>query len=819
MRITLLSGVQATPDRARVADIEASAFLDWLADPEKAPSTACVDEAAKLRGEGFVFGQYQPGARSKAYTELDPGSSTDLLCYDVDDVEVDTLRAVLPRWLRVDGVVYSTWKHTNAAPRLRVVVRLDRPVGNATDTEFRKVYAGVAYLLGIPADPQASDRCRFYFVPQHHPDRAGEMERRRLVGEPMPVDDVIAAVDSGRIVVPRGGAAAVGGEFEGVLVRPDAGRLKALATRLSGAVGIREQRIGASLEAVLRGERFAADGEVHTAMAQLAFELVRAVPRLDGDWFADKFLAKSWAAMGGKEEHRFGDWRKCVSTAEAKLEAGKVEQAQAAARYVPEPARDMTPEVLERAAAVAGGLVCEHRGAYYVFDPWLGSYVGPLKGTGLPAALRRCLVGVPGFSYQVFRSNAPPVLKSGPRLVEEYGVDLESVHYYAMQPSAELAFDAGKRLVRLGAYQWNDWDPVWSRAADELLRSMCGTQYDRVEAWLSQVRDLSQPLPALTLIGARGTWKSRLAQTLSRFWGSADAASPCDAAQVLNRFSAPLLSNPVIWSDEHLARSETGRAIPEAYRRSITELAHAVERKGVDPVMLHTATRHVISVNDADKVFGGEVDAASVEATIERYLVVHVDEQGVAEFEQRWRGTAELKALREGRAILEHVRWIEENTQHESRGRLFVDTDTNAELLLQARFADDTLTICTLLAIEALLGEVRTTVPGQLSRLPLVCDDGGRLRLSPARILDRWTESRLAAGSGLRKPTTQRLGRMLSKAGFKRDDGERAVDSRKWKAWAVNHGRLREFLHVEGSHSWEEIEGACERVFGRKPVS
>ncbi len=55
---------------------------------------------------------------------------------------------------------------------------------------------------------------------------------------------------------------------------------------------------------------------------------------------------------------------------------------------------------------------------------------------------------------------------------------------------------------------------------------------------------------------------------------------------------------------------------------------------------------------------------------------------------------------------------------------------------------------------------------------------------------------------------------MLQKAGFKVDDGERAIDSRRWKAWAVDHERLREFMHVEASHSWDEVENACQVVFG-----
>lgn len=811
MRITLLSGVQCTPDRGTVAEIDAGAFLDWLGDSNRAPSLECADNAAKLAGDGFVFAQYQEGATSKGLGSLAAGSSTDLLCYDVDTIDLHTLKAALPAWAKVDAVVYSTWKHTPSVPRVRVVVRLSRAVANATEAEFRQVYSAAAYLLRIPADPQASDRARFFFGPQHKPGANGSVERVRFRGEALDVDALL------RVKVPGGAPAAVEvNSFAAPLARPGRSTVAALAKRLSGAGDDRLSGVGRSMSAALRGEAFAGQGERHTAMVQMAFELVRAVPNLDGEWFAGEYFKRSWAAMWPDGDSTvLGSWLKCVSSAESKLAAGRAERAQAVSHYVPDTPAPMEADELGRAATVAGGLVCEHRGAFYVFDPRGGHYVGPLKGTGLPAAARRCLVGVPGFSYQVTSQQGPPRLKSGPKLVEEYGCDLENVHYHAQAPDVGLVFDGARRIIHVGAYQWNDWAPVWHPIADELLRAMCGLQYTRVEAWLHKFRDLGQPLPALTMIGTRGTWKSRLSQTLSRFWGPPDAPTPCDASQVLNRFSGPLLSSPVIWSDEQLARSDTGRAIPEAYRRSITERVHAVERKGVDPVQLHTATRHVISVNDVDKVFGGEVDSASVEATIERYLIVQVDGDAVAAFESRWEGSAEMRRLREGSSLLEHVAWLETGVVHTSAGRLFVATDTGAEVLLQARFSDDTLSTCMSIAIEALLGEGSHSVPGQLHRLPLVCDADGCLRLSPTRIVDLWPDSRLAAGSGLRKPTSQKVGRLLQKAGFKLHRDERATKS-KWGAWQVDHARLREFIDVEGSYTWSGIEESCKRVFDTK---
>jgi len=387
------------------------------------------------------------------------------------------------------------------------------------------------------------------------------------------------------------------------------------------------------------------------------------------------------------------------------------------------------------------------------------------------------------------------------------------VNYWAVPPAD--VFNESAKAIHVPAYHWNVWPALEHRIAAELLQAIGGEQWARLDAWLSKFTDLTQPLPALVLVGPRGTWKSRLAQILARFWSTRESGNPCAATQVLGRFSRPLLSNPVIHTDEVMAKSESGRAIPEIYRESIMSRVHMVEAKGVDPVTLHTATRHIISVNDLDQVFGGgEVDAASVEATVERYLVVDIDGERMAAFEERWKGTAELTALREGSPLLEHVAWLESVRTYSSTCRLFVDTGTDADVLLRARFADDTLVMCMAIAVESLLAEPSHSHVGQLHRLPLVCDREGQLRLAPGRIVEQWADSKLTAGSGLKKPSVHRVGHLLRKAGIKLDALERACDSKTWKAWAVSHERLREYLRVEGSHSWAEVQSACESVFG-----
>ena len=112
MRITLLSGVTATPDRGgSVVDIAASEFLDDVGLPTGSASLECATREQKLAGPGFVLAQYRAGARDKFITSLDPASSTEILCYDVDTQSRAAIDAVWQTWAQFDVAIYSTMKH------------------------------------------------------------------------------------------------------------------------------------------------------------------------------------------------------------------------------------------------------------------------------------------------------------------------------------------------------------------------------------------------------------------------------------------------------------------------------------------------------------------------------------------------------------------------------------------------------------------------------------------------------------------------------------------------------------------------------------
>lgn len=790
MRLTLMCGAWAAAESLRVLDMPAPQILDLIANPAQWPSELCSSEQEKLAGTGFLCAQYREDAPTRDEKYLDPASETEFLAYDLDAMAAEHVNVLRAALVDYSCVVYSTFKHTPEAPRLRVLIELAKPLSTAGPEPYKTVYVAVARFFGIDYDPQTANPGRFFLGPQHNPQNVNDTVRQRYRGAPLDISRI--SLDA---------PATVPQDLPGSIYRPDKKDLKKLAEALKK----RGNAAGNAIESLLSDHPIAAPGGVHDTLTRLAMALLYRWRDLDSEWFSEAYLKNNLAEIAPGIErwpHRLQDWQKAIDTGRAKIAEGDAERA----AVLPADTAAFNALDISWAKGLKGALVVSHGSAYYVLSPRDRRYFGPFKSAQVPTAFREYLTGLPGVSEM---SGGPtPGLKSATRLNHEYGRTIEAVHYYAYPP--KRCFSVAENAIKLPAYNWIDWPPVFHPIADELLTIIGGDSAMNLGAYLYKFRDLNRPLPALTLIGARGVWKSKICQTLARFWGNRDFSMACSPAQVLLRFSAPLLDNPVIWSDEELAREHGDKAIPERYRRSISERAHAIERKGVDPVTLYTATRHVISVNEEEKVFSSEIDVASIEATLQRFFVLRIDGDKIARFEKRWYGTPEMERLREGSSLLEHVMWIEKNAVFESMGRFWIDTGAESDLLWRARFGDEVLNHCLHTAIEAVFGELKMSRPGQFERLPLICDKG-LLKLSPARVYDCWPVS-----GKLRRPSISWIGRVLAKAGLKADPFERANNS-KFNGWVVKTDVLRSFIDYLDKWSWREFEAACETVFGSVP--
>lgn len=114
---------------------------------------------------GFVGGELRNGRRRK----LDV-VSRDLATIDLDDIPSGRTQEVIDKvkGLGLAAVVYSTRKHRPEAPRLRVILPLDRSV---TPDEYEPIVRRITEAIGIEyADPTTFETNRLMFWPSHSAD-------------------------------------------------------------------------------------------------------------------------------------------------------------------------------------------------------------------------------------------------------------------------------------------------------------------------------------------------------------------------------------------------------------------------------------------------------------------------------------------------------------------------------------------------------------------------------------------------------------------------------------------------------------------------
>ncbi len=109
---------------------------------------------------GFVGGTFINDRRKNAYVQ-----GRDILTLDMDNIPAGQTDEILKRvnGLGCASAVYSTRKHTGYAPRLRVLVPLDR---TASADEYEPAARKIASLIGIEyCDPTTFDVCRLMYWP------------------------------------------------------------------------------------------------------------------------------------------------------------------------------------------------------------------------------------------------------------------------------------------------------------------------------------------------------------------------------------------------------------------------------------------------------------------------------------------------------------------------------------------------------------------------------------------------------------------------------------------------------------------------------
>lgn len=174
--ITVSFGTAASPSVVTaVKKVEWLDFAKWL--------TALPPEHTDKAARGwFCPVEFQP-----AYRDSDNFVARHALTYDFDHVELGTWQRVKEEWEGLAFAMYTTWNHTEAKPRFRVVMPLNRP---AMYDEFQAVARKVAADIGIELFARESfTPAQMMFAPTRKPNG---MHRSHVNhGEWLNVDEVL----------------------------------------------------------------------------------------------------------------------------------------------------------------------------------------------------------------------------------------------------------------------------------------------------------------------------------------------------------------------------------------------------------------------------------------------------------------------------------------------------------------------------------------------------------------------------------------------------------------------------------------------------
>ena len=159
------------------AEITWAAFLGFVSEPTSAPKKEDL--------EGWSPAKFAGNTRSGANVEL-------VSCIALDDDKSGLpIEQVVAIWSGLGGAVHTTFSSTPQHPKYRIVLRCSRDVTAAEYVRVRQYVRDHAAKCGQTLDDGAKDASRFWYVPGRA--EGAPYEWRELVGEPLPVDKILAA--------------------------------------------------------------------------------------------------------------------------------------------------------------------------------------------------------------------------------------------------------------------------------------------------------------------------------------------------------------------------------------------------------------------------------------------------------------------------------------------------------------------------------------------------------------------------------------------------------------------------------------------------
>lgn len=513
-------------------------------------------------------------------------------------------------------VCYSTFSHTDAEPRIRVILPLAAPiVGTTLKADYKRAMSYLNMLTGGIADKAAQKLSQPIFLPVLKPES-------------------FAAAHSGKFLDVTSDLASEIIEFR-----------KSLGEG-SGAAPL-DGEVRAACKKVLEGKPFAEHGERDSMALRIGWHLGRRHPSATLEAVSQVF---SWS-LG-----EMTDTKLTVENIFSKIERGsekiEAEDEQEREAAGPQVTHDGEP------------LIVQHKSAYY-FKAEEGYTRGYIKDE-LAVAAHRHLRRFKGVDLHFTTSNGAKRRKATSDLVEQYGMLADDV---VLDLSAKTSHLQGHKFIER-CLEWpTQLEPEFNPDIDRWLRHLAGKRSEEFMDWLSMFHDLDRLLTALVIMGEPNTGKTLLAMGLASRFG---CDSPASQKTLTGQFQGELVRCPLVYIDEEITDNSYQRSFLATVRAEISVRERNINRKHMPAIAMRGAIRCIITANHLPFKAKDAQTRQDLNAIAERFHWIHAHQEAAdflatieAKEKQRWR--------KEG--IARHVMHLEQTREVDYSHRFGVTGD------------------------------------------------------------------------------------------------------------------------------------------------
>ena len=705
---------------------------------------------------------------------------------DLDDQSPAVLNALRFKFKKLDTVLHTTYSHNLSNIRIRVLIRLSRPV---LINEWKGFIPLFHSIFNNVSDLKTQDPARLYFLP-YAPVGSENHFTEITKGQALPVDKLLNGYQA-KILPAQEDLPPL------PLFIPTKQDLGTLSRKFLRRKDHNQQRVGHFLRAIKNGEIFTEEGHRDTVI----FELI--IPAIVKEWpnihteKAITLFSQSLNMTGGVDEDQFKykierekkNREKFLATVKEKGTKQQLNRAQANLEFI-DRENTYTKEELETwndDYPLQYRKIIQHQNSFYFFVE--DKYEGPFVSKAFFPAAKQKLAPFSDVQFRYVNADGIKCAFTQEDLIDMHGTLVNNIIYKLGDDTSH--FDNKNRTLVLPKCPLIYYEPEYSEFIETWLKLLCGDQHERISRWLYFCTDLNIPLPAILFIGPKATGKTLFASLYSRFWDSSSVPQPLD---MVNLFSTFCNIFPVVLADE-----EMPPVSPERIRQSIVQPSRQQEQKFVPKVTIEGHLRHIFAFNDPEKVISREIGRAAKAASADRFLYINVNPEAanyLQRTKEKYKNDPVMRNHLFGDAFPKHVRWIQENQNFKpDMDRFAVMPPLENPMYDSLIYNNPETQEILLILCNFILKEDPQHLRSKDGKWPIFVRDG-KLFVSSTKMTEKWTQLRTSHLRFFDFPTIDKVIRTL------------AYDEKETESgyWRIDTSYLVKWAEQKRSSSKEQIE-------------